>query len=224
MNWKAAQRAAGLSRVAAVTSRRARWRGRWSRAAVILPQTVELPGLDDSKKLDELARERLYPLVRAQAVAVGVGLSSPGEIDSLNILRASLLAMRRAVQALAVRPDLVLVDGNQRVPELGCDQLTVIDGDATSLSIAAASIIAKVTRDQIMGRLDRLYPGYGFAGHKGYGSPQHRAALASLGPCPIHRTSFAPVRALLDSPPPLPPAKTRGATPQQLSLFGDDLG
>lgn len=193
-------------------------------AAVILPDAVDLPGLNDSKKLDEPARERLYPLVRQHAVAVGVGLSSPREIDTLNILRASLLAMRRAVQALATRADFVLIDGNQRVPDLGCEQLTVVDGDATSLSIAAASIIAKVTRDQIMVRLDRLYPGYGFGGHKGYGSPQHRQALRDLGPSPIHRTSFAPVRALLSDPPPLPPAKTRGATAQQLSLFGDDDG
>jgi len=193
-------------------------------AAVILPREIDLPGLNDSKKLDEPARERLYPLVREQALAVGVGLSCPEEIDALNILRASLLAMRRAVQALALRPDMVLIDGNQRVPELGCEQITVVDGDATSLSISAASIIAKVTRDQIMVKLDRLYPGYGFAGHKGYGSPQHRAALQRLGACPIHRTSFAPVRAVMDAPPPLPPAKTRGATAQQLSLFGDDLG
>lgn len=190
-------------------------------AAVILPRDLALPGLNDSKKLDAAVREGLFGAVLAGATAVGIGLAEPEEIDSLNILRASLVAMRRAVAALGMPPDHVLIDGNRPAPGLPCAQTAVPGGDGSSVSIAAASIVAKVTRDAVMVRLDALFPGYGFAGHKGYPCPSHLAALELLGPCRVHRTSFGPVRALLADPPPLPPARSRGASPAQLSLFGD---
>lgn len=190
-------------------------------AAVILPVGLRIPGLNDSKKLKHEQRLRLYHAVRAQAIAVGLGLASPAEIDALNILQASLLAMRRALADLGCPVDHVLIDGNQRVPKLTCAQETVVKGDSRSASIAAASIIAKVTRDAVLERLDRLFPGYNLAGNKGYPSPDHLAALKELGPAVIHRTSYRPVRELLDEPPPLPPSKSRGGV-VQLSLFGDD--
>lgn len=194
-------------------------------AAVILPTGLLIEGLTDSKKLDPSARDRLFEMVRDSALAVGVGRCEADEIDRLNILRATLLAMRRAVDSLGLRPDGVLVDGNQRVPGLECRQVTLVKGDSRSVSIAAASIVAKVTRDREMVRLDASYPGYGLAGHKGYPSPAHLAALAELGPSPVHRRSFGPVRALLSDPPPLPPAASRGAGPAQLALFElDDAG
>lgn len=189
--------------------------------AVVLPRGCVLAGLTDSKLLDERARERLFDEVHAAAVAVGVGQASAAEIDELNILRASLLAMRRAVAALGLPVDGLLVDGQQTVPGLSVRQFAVVKGDRLSWSIAAASILAKVTRDRQLVALDAAWPGYGFAGHKGYPSPSHLAALRTLGPCPEHRRSYGPVRALLAEPPPLPPSKSRGATAQQLSLFGD---
>ncbi|MCC7492405.1 MAG: ribonuclease HII [Fimbriimonadaceae bacterium] len=189
-------------------------------AAVILPPEADLPGLNDSKKLDAVTRSGLYHAIRRTALAVGVGYASPAEIDRLNILQASLLAMRRAIAGLLAPPAVVLIDGNQRLPGLACEQETVVGGDGRSRSIAAASIIAKVTRDELMGQLDRLYPGYGLAQHKGYPCPPHLAALRQLGPSPVHRTSFGPVRELLADPPPLPPAKCRGQQ-VQLSLFDD---
>ncbi|MSS70741.1 MAG: ribonuclease HII [Candidatus Latescibacteria bacterium] len=161
-------------------------------AAVVLPTDPDLPGLDDSKKLTPARRDALFDCIRAQAVAVGVGMADSAEIDRLNILQATLKAMREALSALAVTPDRVLIDGNQR-PGSGLPELAFVDGDARSLSIAAASVIAKVTRDRMMADYDRLYPGYGFGGHKGYGSAQHLQALRDLGPSPIHRRSFAPV-------------------------------
>jgi ribonuclease HII len=162
-------------------------------AAVILPESFELPGLTDSKQLSEKARERLYPLIRAQALAVGIGVARPDEIDRINILQATLRSMQRAVGRLNVSPDFLLVDGNVPVP-LGVPQQTLVKGDARSLSIAAASVVAKVVRDRIMVSLDRLHPGYGFAGHKGYGSAAHLQAIARLGPSPCHRRSFGGVR------------------------------
>ena len=189
--------------------------------AVILPDDVVIAGLTDSKKLDSAERDRLYEVVRESATAVGVGVCEATEIDELNILRATFTAMRRALDSLGRPVDAVLVDGNQRIPGLACRQETLVKGDSRSMAIAAASIIAKVTRDREMVRLDALYPGYGLAGHKGYPSPAHLAALRELGPCPVHRRSYAPVRALLADPPPLPPARTRGASARQLSLFGD---
>jgi ribonuclease HII len=163
-------------------------------AAVVLPDEVVLPGLDDSKRLDAATRERLDAAIREQALAVSVAEVSPQEIDRLNVLRASLVAMRCAVEGLAVRADHVLVDA-RTIPDLLAPQTAIIHGDATDATIAAASIVAKVHRDAVMKLLDGAHPGYGFAVHKGYPTPAHRAALARLGPSPVHRRSFAPVAA-----------------------------
>ena len=162
-------------------------------AAVILPEYFDLPGLTDSKKLTEKNRERLYPLIRAQALAVGIGVASTVEIDRINILQATLCCMQRAVGRLKVPADFLLIDGNVPVP-LALPQQTLVKGDSRSLSIAAASVVAKVVRDRIMCALDRLHPGYGFSGHKGYGSAAHREAIARLGPSPCHRRTFGGVR------------------------------
>ncbi len=159
-------------------------------AAVILPVGVRLPGLRDSKLLSPRRRERLLGLIREAAVAWSVCAVLPGEIDRLNIRRAALLAMARAVGRLDPVPDWVLVDG-EPIPGLAWRQTGVPRGDALCASIAAASVLAKVYRDRVMDAFDRLYPGYGFARHKGYPTEEHRAALARLGPCPIHRRSFA---------------------------------
>lgn len=162
-------------------------------AAVVLAPHGSWDGLNDSKQVAPDTRELLFARVLSEARAVSWSVVGPRAIDRSNILRASLEAMRRAVGSLRVRPDLVLVDGDRPVPGLGCDQRTIVDGDARMLSIAAASVVAKVVRDRIMGRLDRVWPQYGFARHKGYGTPEHLAALACHGPCPLHRYSFAPV-------------------------------
>lgn len=158
-------------------------------AACILPAGLELPGLNDSKKLTEKRREVLYTQIIAQAVAWAVCLVDEKTIDEINILQATFRAMRGAVEQLSVRPDLCLVDGN-RDPGLGLPTKTVVRGDAACASIAAASILAKVTRDRLMVQRDAQYPGYGFAAHKGYGTKAHYAAIAALGLCPIHRRSF----------------------------------
>lgn len=163
--------------------------------AVVLPERVDLPGLDDSKQLTPAARERLAAQIRAQAVAVSLGSASPAEVDRLNVYRAGLEAMRRAVVDLAQRPDHVLVDGRS-IPGLEVAQTPLVHGDAVDGSIAAASIVAKVHRDAAMGRLARRYPGYGFERHKGYATRDHLAALDRLGPSPVHRRSFAPVSQL----------------------------
>ncbi len=165
-------------------------------AAVVLQPGARLPGANDSKQLSPTQRQELDIAVRAQARAVGLAEVAAPEIDRINIRQATLLAMRQAVAALAVIPELVLVDGRDTIPELTVPQRAVIGGDGRSLVIACASIVAKVHRDQLMVEFDALYPGYGFAGHKGYGSAKHLAALAELGPCPIHRQSFAPIRQL----------------------------
>jgi ribonuclease HII len=162
-------------------------------AAVVLPPGLYIPGVDDSKKLTAVARDGLYTTILAEAVAVGVGVSDNLAVDRINILQATLRAMESAVRALAVAPDYLLIDGISRTA-LNVPQQTVKKGDSRSLSIAAASIIAKVTRDRMMVEYDRQYPGYGFAGHKGYGSVAHLAAIARLGPCPIHRRTFRGVR------------------------------
>ncbi|MFC4487366.1 MULTISPECIES: ribonuclease HII [Tepidiphilus] len=163
-------------------------------AAVILPPGASLSGLNDSKKLSPSRRERLAAEIRASALAWAVAEASASEIDEWNILRATLRAMARAVAALPLVPDEVLVDGN-RAPELEVPVRTIIGGDALEPAIMAASILAKTHRDARLVALDRRYPGYGFARHKGYGTAAHLAALARLGPCPEHRRSFAPVRA-----------------------------
>ena len=162
-------------------------------AAVVLDIRGEWGGLDDSKKLAPETREELFARVMQEARAFSWAVVGPRTIDRVNILRASLEAMRRAVCRLRVSPDMVLVDGHLPVPGIGCQQHAVVDGDASMLSIAAASVVAKVVRDRIMGRLDRVWPHYGFARHKGYATPEHLAAIASHGPCPLHRYSFAPV-------------------------------
>jgi ribonuclease HII len=162
-------------------------------AAVILDPKRVPRGLDDSKKLDPPTREKLYAKICASA-EVAVALAPPARIDRDNILRASLWALARAVAALPVKPKLVFVDGRDRI-DAGCDCEAVISGDAIIASIAAASIVAKVTRDRLMTRLGLIYPGYGFEQHKGYSVPEHFSALARLGPTVHHRRSFAPVAA-----------------------------
>lgn len=159
-------------------------------AAVILPMDLEIEGLNDSKKLTEKRREALYDIILNKAVAYGIAFASEKEIDEINILQATFLAMRRAVEQLNAKPSLVLVDGN-RAPELGeLPVKTIVKGDSLSANIAAASILAKVTRDRLMVELDGTYPQYGFSVHKGYGTKAHYAALTERGPCPIHRRSF----------------------------------
>jgi ribonuclease HII len=170
------------------------WAGPVVAAAVILDTNHIPSGLNDSKKLTEVKREALFDPIFSMA-DVGVGIASVEEIDQLNILQANHLAMQRAVAALKARPTLALVDGN-RAPPLSIRVQTIIKGDSKSLSIAAASIIAKVTRDRIMVTLDAVHPGYGFAQHKGYGTAAHSQALQRLGPCAIHRKSFAPIAQL----------------------------
>lgn len=165
-------------------------------AAVILGNGHGIVGLADSKKLSASKRESLAVKIKANALCWALGRAEAEEIDRINILQASLLAMQRAVAELSVAPDLALVDGN-RPPDLGCDVYTVIKGDASIAAISAASILAKVARDAEMRELDRSHPGYGFAAHKGYPTAAHLRALARLGVSPVHRRSFAPVRRLL---------------------------
>ena len=174
------------------------WAGPVSAAAVILNPDDLPPGIDDSKALTEKRRAALEPEIKARALAWGVGFASVEEIAELNILHATGLAMCRAIEAMQIAPVAALVDGNYRF-KLPCDVQTVIKGDSLSLSIAAASILAKTARDRLMIDLDAQYPGYGFAGHKGYNAPIHSEALRTLGPCPAHRRSWAPIRALLDA-------------------------
>ena len=157
--------------------------------AVILPHDFDLPGLTDSKKLSSRRRAVLAQAIKAQAVSWALGFSWPGEIDRINILQATLAAMARALEALPVTPDLVLVDGNQRFPS-HLPQQTVVGGDAIHPCISAASILAKTFRDDLLLCLDQRYPGYGLAVHKGYGTKEHLAALRRLGPSPAHRISF----------------------------------
>jgi ribonuclease HII len=166
-------------------------------AAVILPEGVSIPGVDDSKKLTAAKREALYDVILQSALATGTGIVGHEEIDRINILQATFRAMHQALAALSITPGHVLVDGN-RFAGTGIPFSTIVDGDALSHSIAAASIIAKVTRDRLLRDYDRVYPAYGFARHKGYGTAQHRAAILAHGPCPIHRRTF--LTGLLDEP------------------------
>lgn len=168
-------------------------------AAVILEPGGRWDGLDDSKKVPPEGRDQLFARVMNEARAFSWAVVGPRRIDHANIRNASLDAMRRAVLRLRTAPELVLVDGRDPVPGLGCTQHAIIDGDARMLSIAAASILAKVVRDRIMERLDRVWPDYGFARHKGYSTPEHLEALRRLGPCPLHRYTFTPV-AFLELP------------------------
>lgn len=165
-------------------------------AAVVLPEGCVIDGLDDSKKLTEKKREKLFDVIRETAVAYGIAESTQEEIDEMNILAASLLAMRRAVDQVKAQLSekgmdigVVLIDGNRQT-DFGVPSVTVVHGDAISQSIAAASVLAKVTRDRQMMEMDALYPRYGFAVHKGYPTPAHKLAVYEYGPCPIHRLSF----------------------------------
>lgn len=158
-------------------------------AAVILPPGQMIEGLNDSKKLSEKKREALFDVIKKTAIVYAVGFATEQEIDKINILQATFLAMKRACDGLSVRPDLALVDGN-RMPWLGMDTQTIIKGDALSASIAAASILAKVSRDRLMTEIDRIYPEYQFAKHKGYGTALHRELLKQYGPSPVHRKTF----------------------------------
>lgn len=159
-------------------------------AAVILPERFAHPLLNDSKQLTESQRELLRPIIEAEALSWGIGVCSPEEIDQMNILQASITAMHRAVDQLVLSPELLLIDGNRFRPYPGIPHECIVKGDATYRSIAAASILAKTERDRLMLELAEQYPGYGFGEHKGYPTPQHRAALAELGPSPVHRLSF----------------------------------
>ena len=163
-------------------------------AAVILPSRYELDSLDDSKRLSALKREKLTPLIEAQAVAYSVEFVEIDEIDRVNILQATLNGMQRAVEKLEPAPQRVVIDGNQ-APRLSCEVKTIIGGDRLIASISAASVLAKVYRDRLMKSMHLLYPEYGFDRHKGYPTAHHLDRLRALGPCPIHRKSFAPVRA-----------------------------
>lgn len=158
-------------------------------AAVILPKGLVIPGLNDSKKLSDKRRRELFPIIQQEAVSFGIAFASQEEIDEINILQATFLAMRRAMEQLNPQPEFALIDGN-RGTDFGVPCKTVIKGDSLSANIAAASVLAKVTRDNWMMEAAEEYPGYGFEIHKGYGTKAHYAALEKLGPCPIHRRSF----------------------------------
>ncbi|MDD4272764.1 ribonuclease HII [Desulfobacter postgatei] len=162
-------------------------------AAVVLPENFDIPGINDSKKLSEKKRAALFPVIQSQAIAFGIGIADHGEIDRINILQASLLSMKRAVDDLGLIPDYLLIDGKFTI-DSNIDQRPVIKGDTLSLSIAAASILAKVTRDRIMTDLDLQYPEYEFKRHKGYPTKAHKQAILTHGPCPIHRKSFKGVK------------------------------
>ena len=158
-------------------------------AAVILPRGHQIPGLNDSKKLTDKKRRELVPLIKEQAVAYGIGLASHEEIDEINILQATYLAMERAIAQLEGKADLALIDGN-RAKDFGMAVRTVVKGDSLSANIAAASVLAKVTRDDMMVEMAKEFPGYGFEVHKGYGTKAHYEALRNMGPCAIHRMTF----------------------------------
>ncbi len=158
-------------------------------AAVILPAGLEIPGLTDSKKLSDKKRRELMPIIQEQALAYGIGWASHEEIDQINILQATFLAMERALAQLKIRPDLALIDGN-RQKDFGINVETVVKGDSLSANIAAASVLAKVSRDDYMERMAEEYPEYGFELHKGYGTKAHYTALTAHGPSPIHRMTF----------------------------------
>lgn len=171
-------------------------------AAVILDPARPIEGLDDSKRLSEKRRDALEPVIRERALCWSLGRAEVEEIDHLNILHATLLAMQRAVEGLSLQPGLVLVDGN-RSPGFSCPSRAIVGGDGSVAQISAASILAKVARDREMAELDTLYPGYGLSGHKGYPTRAHREALERLGASPIHRRSFGPVRRVLEGKDPM---------------------
>ena len=158
-------------------------------AAVILPRGHQIPGLNDSKKLTDKKRRELFPLIKEQAIAYGIGMATHEEIDEINILQATYLAMERAISQLEGKADMALIDGN-RAKDFGMAVRTVVKGDSLSANIAAASVLAKVTRDDLMVEMAKEFPGYGFEVHKGYGTKAHYEALQNLGPCAIHRMTF----------------------------------
>jgi ribonuclease HII len=174
------------------------WAGPVCAAAVILNPDNLPNGINDSKKMSESARNTAFDEIMAKAHATGIAMVHAQAIDDINILQATYRAMSLAVAELGLQPSLALIDGNRSPPDLLCDSVTIVKGDSLSLSIAAASILAKVTRDRFMTQADQTYPSYGFARHKGYGVPEHSAALATLGPCPLHRRSFKPIASLRD--------------------------
>jgi ribonuclease HII len=169
-------------------------------AAVILSHDLDTSGIADSKSLSPRSRSRLKDRILESSSLWGVGIVEPEIVDQMNILRAALLAMRRAVEGLPVAPDVVLVDGNREIPDLPIPQRTIIGGDSKEKAISAASILAKTLRDDIMTMFDREFPGYGFRKHKGYPTREHIARLHLLGPCSIHRKSFRPIASLLANP------------------------
>lgn len=169
------------------------WAGPVVAAAVILRPESRFRGLNDSKKVSPETRERLFAEIQKDSLVHAVAVVDAPVVDEINILQATFLAMRRAVAGLAVRPDHILVDGNRLIPDIRVAQEAVVKGDGKSASIAAASILAKVTRDRIMTSAHEGFPHYGFADHKGYGTPAHQEALKKHGPCPLHRRSFSPV-------------------------------
>ena len=162
-------------------------------AAVVMPESPRVPHVTDSKCLTAARRETLAVEISDVALSFGIGVISAAMVDTVNILRATHMAMRRALEQLSPRPDLALIDGNS-LPRLDCSARAVVDGDRLCYSIAAASILAKTYRDRVMGHMALLYPGYGLDSHKGYGTEEHRDAIARLGPCPVHRMSFEPFR------------------------------
>lgn len=162
-------------------------------AAVVLPEGVLIPGLADSKQLSETQRDRLFPLIIERASAYGIGIADERTIESLNIREAALLAMERAVRSIEPSPDFLLIDGNASIARLTIPQRTIIKGDCLSHSIAAASVLAKVTRDRMMIELHERYPRYNFRKHKGYGTAEHLALLREHGPCEVHRRTFSPI-------------------------------
>ena len=193
MDWYAYEKRAGEQGFSAVCGIDEAGRGPLAgpvcAAAVILPPDCDIPGLNDSKKLSEKKREALFPVIQEKALAFGVGWATAEEIDRVNILQATFLAMARAVEALPAPADYALVDGN-RMPPLPIPGETIVKGDATSASIAAASILAKVSRDRLLRQLDEEHPEYGFAKHKGYGTKAHYEAIRKYGLLPEHRRSF----------------------------------
>lgn len=166
-------------------------------AAVILDERNTITGLADSKKLDADTRELLAKEIKTSSISWAIGIGSVDEIDQLNILEATMLAMKRALESLLIPPDKALIDGN-RIPSVSIPAQAIVRGDALEAAISASSIIAKVTRDHMMVQIDKQYPCYGFASHKGYGTPAHRSALQRLGVTPVHRKSFSPVKLCLN--------------------------
>ena len=214
LRYETALWASGVVRVAGVDEAgMSPLAGPVSAAAVVFAPGSRIPGIDDSKKLDAAERDRLAAEIKATAVAWSVGFAEVEEIDAINIYWAGLLAMRRAVEGLVLAPEYLLLDA-RRLRDLSTPQQAIVKGDAKSLTIAAASILAKTARDALMCALDAQHPGYGFAKHKGYPVREHLVALERLGASPVHRRSFAPVRAVLGLPP-LPPWSEVKATSQR---------